>query len=1095
MKHESDIREQIAQEAKEHLTETIWGKPANDIITGIANNSSVPVNRAIWELIQNARDVSKIGVMAKVSFIREQNEFIFKHNGQPFERKSLQALILQTSSKVRNDIVQIGQYGTGFLTTHKFGLRFKLAGALRLLGNEQCFYNFGVNKAFVIDRSSKDKNELRDCIKEQIDISQGWGAVQTQISETPIDETTFTYLQDHQVERDNVAIAFYESPELVPYVLAFNTLVGSVEFHDQVDNSSALYQRISKKELDSFGDTKMQAVTIEKIKDGSEENLELLLLECSSDGESDEVVVVVPSASVNGALNSHPLLDNHPQLYLHLPLLGTTCWGWNYIIHSASFTCNKDSRDTILIVGNGQNNDDQAVKNHRLIEIAGDRIKDFIEARLDNYSDRKHFGKVNFLREGNGNLTPYYATLQEKWVSYFEDKPLVKSGDNYLNVSEIKVLSRELYEACESDTELLNALYELLSKKEYELLLPERDDLVYWSRCTDEWYIGRDNPHVITLKQICEKVQSTSLVESDVNWLHTLCLYLKNHPCLDIDLRRIVPNEDLKLSQSELVRPIEFADTYKNAMMILIPDEVGKFMHCKFYDISIDAREYGYEDAKKDVTTAITSFKSKHIELKNKILLGEYLDKGSFEDGYLEKDQIEAILDIYKMLLSKDGAGFRSKAFNLLSEFFDYNASTTHVLNKDYFDIRTCYNALIAEALCRFTLLEDKNEWKDWNLAIVEALYNHSDSHNFLRDYLVYRDQRGEYRHASKLKKERNMPERLKDIYDEICFEDNRSQSIDSIREKLISSEYAECFIETGEMDGSELARKMQNPFIEGEVLSIEKNPHQQLYIEIIERFSDEKEGKIWSSLFETINNIKAQLMLSVIDSPRKRESIFHIMKIQDESRLVAIAELTKHEDIEKVIALGKRAYDNEVGQKSDFEFKKRLGLYVETFLLDQLQNILKGEYLTVKVSDEQRGQDLIVRVDDTPIYYIEVKSRWESDRSILMSTMQHQTSYKQKDRYALCAVDMSNYDKELAKTHQYPDLQEMIDRISVVDNIGALNERMQDAVENKEESCVYIAGGYEVLVSQKVIDINKKDFTLFIEHLKDLINRYIKTR
>ncbi|MFR9660602.1 MAG: DUF3883 domain-containing protein [Rikenellaceae bacterium] len=158
-------------------------------------------------------------------------------------------------------------------------------------------------------------------------------------------------------------------------------------------------------------------------------------------------------------------------------------------------------------------------------------------------------------------------------------------------------------------------------------------------------------------------------------------------------------------------------------------------------------------------------------------------------------------------------------------------------------------------------------------------------------------------------------------------------------------------------------------------------------------------------------------------------------------------------------------------------------------------QNILKGEYLTVKVSDEQRGQDLIVRVDDTPIYYIEVKSRWESDRSILMSTMQHQTSYKQKDRYALCAVDMSNYDKELAKTHQYPDLQEMIDRISVVDNIGALNERMQDAVENKEESCVYIAGGYEVLVSQKVIDINKKDFTLFIEHLKDLINRYIKTR
>ena len=35
-----------------------------------------------------------------------------------------------TSSKVRDDIIQVGQYGTGFLTTHKFGLKFELSGAL-----------------------------------------------------------------------------------------------------------------------------------------------------------------------------------------------------------------------------------------------------------------------------------------------------------------------------------------------------------------------------------------------------------------------------------------------------------------------------------------------------------------------------------------------------------------------------------------------------------------------------------------------------------------------------------------------------------------------------------------------------------------------------------------------------------------------------------------------------------------------------------------------------------------------------------------------------------------------------------------------------
>lgn len=88
--------------------ETIWGKPARDIITGISNNTSVRPVRAIWELVQNARDVVKYGRRAKISFTRNQDDFLFQHDGVPFTHKTIEALILQTSSKAIDNQVEVG---------------------------------------------------------------------------------------------------------------------------------------------------------------------------------------------------------------------------------------------------------------------------------------------------------------------------------------------------------------------------------------------------------------------------------------------------------------------------------------------------------------------------------------------------------------------------------------------------------------------------------------------------------------------------------------------------------------------------------------------------------------------------------------------------------------------------------------------------------------------------------------------------------------------------------------------------------------------------------------------------------------------------
>lgn len=118
---------EIDKAAEDSKNETIWGKPANDIINGRDAAVQYEPVRAIWEMVQNARDVS--GGSCKIEFCRQVDSFVFRHNGQPFTNATLNALILQTSSKVRGGMEQVGQYGTGFLTTHLLGRKFLLSGS------------------------------------------------------------------------------------------------------------------------------------------------------------------------------------------------------------------------------------------------------------------------------------------------------------------------------------------------------------------------------------------------------------------------------------------------------------------------------------------------------------------------------------------------------------------------------------------------------------------------------------------------------------------------------------------------------------------------------------------------------------------------------------------------------------------------------------------------------------------------------------------------------------------------------------------------------------------------------------------------------
>ena len=75
----------------------------------------------------------------------------------------------------------------------------------------------------------------------------------------------------------------------------------------------------------------------------------------------------------------------------------------------------------------------------------------------------------------------------------------------------------------------------------------------------------------------------------------------------------------------------------------------------------------------------------------------------------------------------------------------------------------------------------------------------------------------------------------------------------------------------------------------------------------------------------------------------------------------------------------------------------------------------------------------------------------------------------------------------EKVRIHDYPPFEVIKNRITVLKEIGKLNDRLKDATENDNKK-VHVAGGYQVLVSQDVIGDNGETFDEFLEYLTGLV-------
>src|SRR5690606_6933514 len=89
-------RVELIKKAKQETELSELKQHADKMIRGFENFNNNSPSRAIWELVQNACDLSN---ECEIILDYRNNGFSFSHNGKPFTTNSLISLIKQVSGK------------------------------------------------------------------------------------------------------------------------------------------------------------------------------------------------------------------------------------------------------------------------------------------------------------------------------------------------------------------------------------------------------------------------------------------------------------------------------------------------------------------------------------------------------------------------------------------------------------------------------------------------------------------------------------------------------------------------------------------------------------------------------------------------------------------------------------------------------------------------------------------------------------------------------------------------------------------------------------------------------------------------------------
>lgn len=176
---------------------------------------------------------------------------------------------------------------------------------------------------------------------------------------------------------------------------------------------------------------------------------------------------------------------------------------------------------------------------------------------------------------------------------------------------------------------------------------------------------------------------------------------------------------------------------------------------------------------------------------------------------------------------------------------------------------------------------------------------------------------------------------------------------------------------------------------------------------------------------------------------------------------------MTMDPDFRSIIDMARQLLQQKRDEDSDFQFKKAIGNHIEYLLRERLGETVDNA--DFQFPDVQNGQDIVVLYKEKPIFFVEVKTKWNFDTSgpAYMSKNQVLKACTEKGRYALCCVDLTKYG---LPDRTYPEsIDNIMDRIKmkfeIGDDLASLMKPSLEASSTDPENNISIDGDFKARI------------------------------
>ena len=576
-------------------------------LMGFNSNRAHVITRWIWELLQNARDTSPQGDTDIVASIeRRDGVLVFQHNGRDFSVKEISHLIFHGSTKAE-DLGTVGQYGSGFLTTHLLSPTIEVSGKT----------DEGETFKFRLFREISSVESLKTSM------DRAWEDFKTSATYTP-DSTKDAFTTQFRYPLDDTVVDVVEDGisslrKCAPFVMVFNRQFDCIVIEDQGKSTKF---KVTGREILQEG---LQKVTVERNENGERIDETYIL------AESEKASIAVPIKVTDGEWECLRLGDI-PRLFLGFPLIDTETFSFPAVINSFDFTP-KENRDGVAL---WQNENDLAnQKNQAVIEEACQLHLKFIRYAATSNAKRVHvLASIPPIPERDWlNKERFRECLGEQLIEPMRRLPitvceygLVAPMASYIPYTK-NVANNE-------------NLWDLLSRVKYfREKLPTQKETLGWREAVDSWaaIVGNESTgyeEAIDGTKLAEYIQietkpdivcngtlddlQSLLIEniSVVEWLNQLHQFLADDGFDDvIEERYLVLDQDGNLDQlSNLYRDDDINDKVKD-----IADNLG--LQCRPYlrDRRLTALKHQIGKGNRDNEDIVREITEKLRELANDV--------------------------------------------------------------------------------------------------------------------------------------------------------------------------------------------------------------------------------------------------------------------------------------------------------------------------------------------------------------------------------------------------------------------------------------------------------------------------------------------